>query len=190
MAYRNKTTIDDQVEVAVSNKMKKALEGAINAKFIEEQKNLIIARTQLGVGVTPDGEAYKLPKLSESYKEQRQGKARWITVNGKKIKITKGQIRKPTLASTTQPAKSNLTATGQLLKSLTTVKLKYVGGIRWIIRISDNRGRDMNGRSSSIGNRQLNEYLEAQGRRFLGFTRGQKNEIIRKIRQILNRSIK
>lgn len=197
MSYRNAKDIDNQIELSVNDKMGAALKKNINAKFIEEQKNLIIARTQLGIGVDPMGEAYKLPPLSENYKEQRQGKARWYTTkDGRRVKVTKDMdysgtfVKKPRLASTTTPSKSNLTATGQLLKSLTTVKMKMSGGIKWIIKLGDNRGRDLFGYSSKIGNKELNSILESKGRRFLGFTRAQRNEIVRKIRQIIRRSLK
>lgn len=233
MSFRNEEEIDKMIKAAVDAKVKKALDKGIDMSFADAQKLKIVRRTQLGIGVDERGEAYRLPPLSDSYKEQRRGEARWITLkDGRKVKIG-GKAKKPeglskpdvpastrkkrkkrgqgilkkllkkknprkkkpqkrlrNLAATTTPGKSNLTATGQLLKSLTTVKMKMEGGVRWIIRIGDNRGRNLMGDSSKIGNRKLADILEAQGRRFFGFTKSQKKQMAREVRLILKKFLK
>jgi hypothetical protein len=196
MTYRNANTINKQIEEVVNNKLRKALDKGIDGSFAEAQKLKIVKRTQLGVGVNPDGTPYKFEPLSENYKEMRQGKARWYTdKSGKKIKVTKSKtnrdfVKKPKLAATTTPAKSNLTATGQLLKSLTTVKVRMSGGIKWIIRVGDNRGRGLFGYPSTIGNRELVNILARKGRRFMDFTTSQKNQMAREIRLIILKYLK
>ena len=197
MSYKNIDEFDKQAQEALTKKVRKALDQGIDGSYADSLKDKIVKRTQLGIGVDPSGQAYKLPPLSDNYKEMRQGKARWYTdKSGRKVKVTKAEdssgsfVKKPKIAGTTTPAKSNLTATGQLLKSLTTVKVRVEGAVSWIIRIGDNRGRGLFGYSSNIGNRELAKILAAKGRRFMGFTRSQQNEIAREIRQIIIKFLK
>jgi len=192
MGYKNESTIDKQIRLAVESKVKKAVNKGINIQYVDELKDRIVKRTQLGIGIDPDtGSSMRFEPLSDNYKETRQGKSRWYTNKaGKRIKVEKSKtnkdyVKKPKLASTTTPAKSNLTATGQLLKSLTTVKMKFKGGVAYMIRVGDKRGRGLFNAPSTIGNKQLVKYLEDMGRYFLGFTKSQKNQITREIRQII-----
>tara|TARA_R110000868_G_C10972634_1_gene770625 strand:+ start:12546 stop:13139 length:594 start_codon:yes stop_codon:yes gene_type:complete len=192
MSYRNEKEIDIQIRKSVNEKVKKAINKSINIDYVDTLKDRIVKRTQLGIGVDPStGNSYKLPPLSQNYKETRQGKARFYTDKaGNVVKVTKNKnnkdyVKKPRLASTTTPAKSNLTATGQLLKSLTTVKSRFQGGVAYIIRVGDKRGRGLFNTPPTIGNKQLVKYLASQGRNFLGFTKSQKNQITREIRQII-----
>lgn len=186
MSYNNINDFDKQAQAAIVRKLSKALDDTVGGSYPEEVKNRIVKRTQLGIGVDEDGNAYKLPALSDNYKEMRQGKARWYTVNGRKIKVTEGEsVKKPRLSGTTKPAKSNMTATGQLLKSLTVVKLKLADAVGWSIRVGANRGRGLFGYPSSWDNKQIVAHWAANGRRFLGLTKAQKNQISREIRQII-----
>jgi hypothetical protein len=196
MAIRNVATINLQILEATKKKVGKALQ-AIPTDYELELAEKIRKRTRLGYGVDPDtGNTMRLPKLSDSYKEQRQGKARYYTdKQGRKIRVPKNKnntdyVKKPRLSRSTKPATSNLTATGQLLKSLTAVKIKFSRGVRFLITVGDNRGRGLYDVPSKIGNKQLVEYLAAQGRTFLGFTRSQRNEISREIRQFIKRFLR
>jgi len=191
MSYENIDDFDKQVMKALRKKVGSALGAIASGSYPDEVKDRIVKRTKLGIGVDPRGNGYKFPALSTNYREVRQGKARWFTINGQKIKLIKGDlVKKPRLHSTTTPAKSNLTATGQLLKSLTTVKIKTAQGIGWAIRVGDNRGRGLFGGSSKIGNKELVGYLAAKGRRFMALTRSQKNEISRDIRHMIQKFLK
>ena len=191
MTILNEKDIDKQILAAVKKKVGQALGDITSGKYPDGVKDRIVKRTRLGIGVDKDGNAYKFPALSDNYKEVRQGKARFFTINGKKIKIIKGDlVKKPRLHATTRPAKANNTATGQLLKSLTTVKLKIAGSIGWSIRVGDNRGRGLFGASSKIGNKELVGYLAAAGRRFMGITKAQRNEISRDIRHMIIKFLK
>lgn len=196
MTYKNIKDFDKQANTSINAKLLKALNEMAGGSYPDKVKDKIVKRTQLGVGVDKDGNAFKLPALSTNYKEQRQGKTRWYTSkSGKKVKVTKeedtsGYVKKPRLASTTTPAKANNTATGQLLKALTVVKVKVDGGVKFIFRVGDRRGLDGYGKKGKAGNKKIVQYLKDMGRSFFGFTKGQRNEISREIRQILIRLIK
>ena len=198
MGYRNSKTIDDQIRVSVNKAVGDALRKTVTTEYVEKLKDRIVDRTQLGIGVDiKTGNSKPLDKLSDNYIEQRSGKARWYTTkSGKKVKVTKEEdksgefVKKPKLANTTTPSFSNLTATGQLLKSLTVVKNKIKGGVIYYIRIGDRRGRDLFGYQSKIGNKKLANILADQGRTFFGFTKSQKNQISREIRQMIRKFLR
>lgn len=198
MSYRNDSTINTQIKSSINEAVGQALRREFNTQYVEGLKDRIVKRTQLGTGIDiKTGSSIKLKPLSTNYKEMRQGKSRWYTSkSGKRIKVTKAQdksgsfVRKPVLSSTTTPAKSNLTATGQLLKALTVVKQKIKGGVIYSIRVGDNRGRGLFGYPSSIGNKELVSILASQGRTFLGFTKSQKNQIKKEIRQMITKFLK
>ena len=115
-------------------------------QYAEDIKNKIITRTKLGFGVDPSGKQLRFKPLSESYKEQRKGRLRffknknggtWVvdttltakTFNSlrpsktakKQYKDNKGITKVYNLDQTTTPSKSNLTATGLLLRSISSV---------------------------------------------------------------------
>ena len=129
------------------------------------------------------------PDVPKTKRRKKSIGSRIIKIFSKKkpkTKKKKSKVRRLTnLASTTTPSKSNVTATGQMLKALTTVKIKTENGVKFSIRLGDNRGRNLDGKTSAIGNREVNEYLEKQGRKWLGFTKPQLNQISREIRQII-----
>mgnify|MGYP006879697714 CR=1 FL=1 len=130
-------------------------------------KDRIVKRTKLGQGVDIQSRnTTRLDQLSTGYKKTRKTK-------------------QTSLDRTTRPAKANNTATGQLLRSLTTVKVKLNTGVKWVIKLGDRRGRNLDGKSSRIGNKKLNEFLEKQGRSWFGFTKPQINKITQEIRQII-----
>lgn len=206
MSFKNANTIDEQVEKALKQKITVGLSKAFDQQYADELKNRIIKRTKQGVFIDPQtGNSTKVP-LKEITKKVRKGEAYIVSSkSGGKIVYTDGsdepglsskakQNRKnsfkaffgtPKLSSTTTPGRSNLTATGQLLNSLTTVKVKLENGVKFIITVGDKRGLDMYGNRSKIGNKKLVAYQERQGRKFLGFTKPQINQITRDIRQKL-----
>lgn len=161
MADPNKD-LDKQILNAVTQKVSSSLKKGFNDQYAEDLKGRIKKRTRLGTGV--DGKPFNALK-STQYKRLRK--------------------RSQNLSAETTPAKSNLTATGQLVNSLTVVKFKVGGAVSYIFKLGDNRGRDLRGKSSKIGNKQLNEYVELQKRKWLGFTKAQINEIKRDIRQFI-----
>ncbi len=192
MTFKNVSDFDKQAQKAIDAKMEKALDKLGGGSYGEHLKEKIIKRTQLGVGVDDAGNSKPIPGLAQNTKDQRAGKTRWITVNGKKVKLEKGKnkFKQPKLDANTTPGKANNTATGQLLKSIVVIKTKINGGLRYIFKIADNRSVDMYGNRNTTSNKMINKYLIAMGRAFFGFTRAQRNEISREIRQILRSNLK
>lgn len=188
--------IDKEILKALTKKVGKALDQGIDGSYVDSIKDRIVKRTRLGIGVDENGNSYRFPKLSDNYREMRQGKVRFYTDrNGRRVKVVKTRdntdfVKKPRLANTTTPAKSNLTATGQLLKSLSTVKLRMKGASKWLITVGDRRGRGLHGYPATAGNKDIVRYLKDMGRTFLGLTKSQKNQITREIRQILIKFLK
>ena len=165
--------IKKQIAKVLGEKLDKAFTKIFDQAYSEKLKGRITKRTQLGIGLDrpKSDKGIRLPPLSSSYKSQRKKK----------------DFK---LSSTTTASKSNLTATGQLLKSLSLVKLKVSTGIKWVIVVGDRRGRDARGKPSKIGNKQLVKYLEDQGRIFLGFSRAQINEVQRELKEGLKKFLK
>jgi hypothetical protein len=107
----------------------------------EDAVNRIQKRTRLGYGVENGKRGaprYKLPKLSEPYKKQR---------------------KKKKLDSSTSASKSNLTLTGQLLRSL----ISKVTGRKIILTITENR-------TDGIKNSDLVKWQSEKGRDFFELT--------------------
>jgi len=165
VSFSNDDTIDDQVKEILEGRLNEAISKELNLKYADVLKERIVKRTRLGVGIDERGNSTRLKALTKNYKKTR-----------------KGSIG---LSSSTTAAKSNLTATGQLLKSLTAVKIKLEDGVKFVITVGDNRGRNLQGGPSKVGNKKIVEYQEKQGRKFLGFTKPQLNQISREIRQII-----
>jgi hypothetical protein len=166
MADLNKD-IDKQIIKAVTQKVTGSLKRGFNDQYAEDLKGRIQKRTRLGTA--RDGS--KFPTLAGATKKYR------------------GKYKR-NLNSNTTPAKSNITATGQLINSLTVVKLKLNGAVSYIFKLGDRRGLDLSGNTSKIGNQKLNEFMEAKKRAWLGFTPAQLNEIRRDIRQIITKFLK
>lgn len=107
------------------------------AKMIPD---VIRERTSSGMGLKNE-----LPALSKSY-----------------IKFREKYSRK--LAKTTSPSKSNLTATGQMLRAI----VGEASGFIVKIFISDKSRKKSLGGSTGPSNKEIRGYVEGQGREFLG----------------------
>lgn len=194
--------IDDEVIKAVTSKMERALRRGITMQYVEELRDRIVKRTRVGIGVNPEtGKGERLKKLSTKYIQQRKGSKtikRRAAIDKKRRKAAReeskrtGEKVKPNLVAQTSPAKSNLTATGQLLNSLTVIKLKLKNAVGFRISVPDKtRGRDFRGRSSrGLTNRTLAGYVKEQGRNFFGFTKSQRNLIVKEIRNFILKGLK
>lgn len=110
-------------------------------------------RTRLGKGVTEGGALEKLSELSDSYKDKR---------------------KKSKLDGTTKPNKSNLTFTGQLLKSLRGKRQ----GVSFFFTLNNQRDDDVT--NSEIANWQADK-----GRRFFDLSTSERKGLARKIAQVL-----
>jgi hypothetical protein len=206
--------ISKQLEKVIKGKITGAITKGFSLEYANTLKERIQKRTRLGTGIDPQtGSSKRLKPLADITKKVRRNEARiFSTKGGGKIVWTDGtedvakgkgskknkQARKESfkaffgdvnLSSKTTPAKSNLTATGQLIDALTVAKLRISGTVSYLIYLGDRRGRDLFGNSSKIGNRELNKYVSKE-RPWLGFTRSQVNEIKRDIRQFIVKFIK
>jgi len=135
----------------------KSLDRAGIIPYIIDQ---IQRRTRLGKGVSKSGELVKLAPLSnEKYKKKR---------------------KESTLDSTTRPNKSNLTFTGQLLKSIIGKRNKTI-----ITFTLDDKRDDTSSTNSEIARGQAD-----QGRRFFDLSKSERNGVSRKISQLLKEFVK
>ena len=203
--------LSKELEKVIQGKITGAITKGFSLEYANELKERIQKRTRIGIGVDPlTGSSKRLTPLAEITKKVRQNKARIYSTKGggkivytdgteeegltrdqkkRKAEIFKAVAGQVHLSPDTKPAKSNLTATGQLIDALTVAKLKIDGTVSYLIYLGDRRGRDMFGKSSKIGNRELNEYVSKE-RPWLGFTRSQVNEIKRDIRQFIVKFLK
>jgi hypothetical protein len=118
-------------------KLSRAIEQGVRKAARELSRSLpdlIRERVRAGFGLNG-----KLKGLSKSYIAFRKGFVNFITINGKVVPITK-KPKKPKLDSTTSPETSNLTATGQMLKSIIG---QASGGIVRIF-MKDTRKKELN----------------------------------------------
>ena len=125
----------------------------------------IQVRTRLGFGVAKGNRKVRLAKLSNSYKDTRKGKIRFFTTKtGQVIRIrNKKAIRPKGLSRETTASKSNLTATGLMLNSLTA----KVASRRIFITLENKKGKDIFGTPSKTSTNAKAGYQANQGRRFL-----------------------
>jgi len=149
------------------DKLEKAVDNAIDDKLAKDTANQVRKRTQLGYGVDENGKQVKLEPLSIDYKETRK----------------KNKTR---LSGNSTPGKSNLTATGQMLKGLTgRAKDNQI-----FIRITGSRTTDLTGYPSNLSNAEVADFVEEQGRRFMDLTNAEKNQLIRTLRQKILKNMK
>jgi hypothetical protein len=85
----------------------------------------------------------------------------------------------------TSPGKSNLTATGQLLDSVTG---KAVGD-KVNISLKGKRKKGLDGKRSNVSNDTVGEGMRLQGREFLKLSEQEKQEAIDLATQIINEEI-
>lgn len=137
--------------------------------FAKFARDMIVKRTRRGFGVEQTGrKQQRLKKLSKSYIDFRKGKVSFFTRNGTVIPIK--PKAPPKLDSTTSPGKSNLTFSGQLLRSLVVSSKKG----EFTIRANNRR------RKNGLTNNELAEIVSNQGRPFMGLTVGE----LRKLRRL------
>lgn len=140
------------------DKIKRTVKEAVgpSAKLAlgKEAVKIIVRRTRLGYGVNQElGSRSRLKILSEKYIEQRR------------------RYRKTGyLSKTTQPAKSNLTLTGQMLDSVT---FKQVGR-RLLIQPSKSSRFD-----TDATNYDIATYQAEQGRVFMNVSQNEFNQLLR-----------
>jgi hypothetical protein len=135
-----------------------------------------------------DGTDGPLKPLSESYKKQRAGELAFFTIgkgDGRKI-VSYKPNKKPELHPDTDPSKSNLTATGQMLDALRG----RAGGGKVTIDIKPtNRRKELSGKRSGLNNNQVRQYVEDAGREFLKLSPDEKQEVIDLATQLINEEL-
>jgi hypothetical protein len=87
------------------------------------------------------------------------------------------------LDSNTSPGRSNLTATGQLLRAIEAKADKN----KIVISLKNKRSRDLSGASSKVSNSEVKDFQEDKGRFFFGLAEFEKNFILREILKVLKR---
>lgn len=203
MANKSNNDIAKEAIKLIKGNLDRSLRRGVTMRYVEDLRDRIVNRTRVGIGINPEtGRGERLKKLSRKYVNRRKGsktiqrranvdiaERRRARAESKK----RGYKVKPDLSSKTSPAKSNLTATGQLLDSLTVIKLKLKNAWGFRISVPDNRrGRDVFGQPNKQGltNRKLAQYVAEQGRAFMGFTKSQRNIIVKEITKFIIRGIK
>ena len=122
----------------------------------------ILKRTRLGYGVTTAGAQERLAGISDTYKVVRREYA-------------------DRLSDATTPNRSNLTATGQMLDSMTVNPKR--GAVE--IEIKGRRTGELTGARSRLSNAEVARYVQKAGRPFFKATTAEKNFIIREAKQII-----
>lgn len=143
-----------------------ALKPSITRPLAEKYADLIRRRTRLGYGVGEGFKQTKLLDLADSTKEQRDRYSE-------------------NLSSATTPNRSNLTATGQLLDAIEGKGSEA----RIEIIINDARDRNLSGKKSKIGNKELAGYVQ-KTRPFFALSSSQQKELVRDIKNELVSAIK
>ena len=160
----------DQVLKNASKKIEKAFELEISSVNMKERgedsKEGVVKRTQiLGKGV--DGSrSNPLKPLSDKYKERRRIKRKQLGPNAK-------------------PNKSNLTFTGQLLKSLSVVGTRG----RFIMFAKSTSRTLPNGEPDSKTNSEILKYVQRE-RTFLELTKAEINKIKKEFREKFRKKIR
>jgi hypothetical protein len=129
-----------------------------------------------------------LKPLSESYKKQRSGELAFFTIgkgDGRKV-VSYKPNKKPNLHPDTEPGKSNLTATGQMLDALRG----RAGGGKVTIDIKPTtRRKELNGKRSGLTNNEVRQYVEDAGREFLKLSPDEKKDVIDLATQLINEEL-
>lgn len=165
MSLASKPAITFKNEVEKYGKQVKKSLRSVMPKLQKEVPEQIRTRTRLGNRVDHNfndrlgGKTGKFDKLSNKYKRTRR-----------KLKNN--------LDPKTTPAKSNLTATGQLLDS---IKARRRGRTGLLIYLEKQRRVDLRGNPATIDNVTLAEYVEEK-RPFFALSDGELNKFRRMIR--------
>jgi hypothetical protein len=138
------------------------------AFIVPEVVEGIKKRTKLSKGVDANDKPLKklLPLQSEKYKAIRKK-------------------NKSRLSKDTTPARSNATATGQMLDSITGSQ----NGTKFSFEFKGSRKPDITGRDSGLTNSEVAKYYQEK-RPFFYLSKPEKNNLIRKIRDVITKRIK
>lgn len=116
-----------------------------------------------------------LKPLSQSYKDFRAGKVAFFTKgSGPDRRVVPYKPSSaPDLHPDTSPETSNLTATGQMLDAIAGKS----SGTKVTVEVKNNRRRrELNGSRSKLTNKEVQRYVEADGREFLELSQVERKE--------------
>lgn len=167
MAKKASDIMKDKAKSA-GGALKAVFNASVCQKLAHEVATQIKKRTRLGYGVRRGGQQKPLAVLSDPYVEFRRK-------------------HKSELFEDTQPKRSNLTATGQLLNAITgkgsTARIE-------ISLTPDGRSKGLGGvKPKDLTNSKLLGYVEKL-RRFFALTNPEKNRFVREVKLILKTGIK
>jgi len=131
-------------------------------QFLKDQATFIVERirsfTRSGKSLALSNKPKKLKRLSDSYIAVREGAVKFRTINGRKVPFAEPDERlKQVDPEFFEPRLSNLTFTGQLMRSITSAVKNRV------ISVFVDGKRD-----DGLTNDEVARYVSAQGRPFLG----------------------
>ena len=173
----------------VIDKIKRDIEAGLKDNkeldfILKEVPEQIEKRTRLGKGTVDGGANEKLKPLSPSYIMAREGfKVGEVHFNAKTKKSVKKVKFKakglPKLSELTTPRKSNLTLTGQLLKSIEGIRK----GTLFTFSLKGKR-------DDGLTNEQVGKYVKEGGRSFFSLSKSEKQGLSRKIAKVIKESVK
>lgn len=155
-------------------------------KIAQTVARQIQKRSRLGYGVDPASRRrQRFPRLSKSYQDQRKGKITFFRKDGVRKPIPIKPKSSPNLDTTTRPTKSNITATGLLLRSIRSAGGKarlavFIKRVRYAVDIFGNRVKGSKFTTDVVG------YLAGMDRVFLALTRGEEKRIQRDLGKRIN----
>lgn len=167
-------------ERAIANALDDVESTAIMQQAGQFAADRIVKRTRLGKGVeSRGGDPQSLKPLSASYKEQRKGKlAFFTTASGVKVPFKPDRTER--LDGTTSAGKSNLTRTGQLLRSIKVIAVKAGSVV-----IGPTGGRV----GSFLNNKDVARYVQEE-RPFLNLSKPEVNALAKFFREKLSEALK
>lgn len=161
--------------------MESATEMRLAGEFVVDR---IVKRTRLGKGVEQDGaDPQQLKSLSQSYRDFRKGKLAFFTKGG--VVVPYKPKQGPKLDESTSASKSNLTLTGQMLKSIKVI----------VARTGSVLVGPTGSRRSAFGGKSLTSNKEVAGfvsieRPFLNLSKPEKAGLARYFKERLQLALK
>ena len=131
----------------------------------KELAQVILLMVEIRTQIQGKGTNGDLDELDDAYvKQRRKNKSR--------------------LSKATSPEKSNLTATGQMIKAL---QGKSEGSKAIVSVKPSNRRKELNKSESKYNNDQIRKFVEDNGREFLKLSESEKDKVIESAKRILSR---
>jgi len=165
--------VERKLNLAIKKELESLAKKKLAKKFVRELGNetaeQIKKRVRLGYGVERDNAPKtKFPPLSEKYVKYRKKKS-------------------SRLGEFARPSKSNLNATGQLIKSITSEVLGVGKNASFRLFFKENRKKELDGGSARVKHRDLAGYVQENGRPFFFLAKFEINKIKSSIVDLFNK---